>query len=578
MAVTRRTFLRQWGKGMGVAGMGYALGGCYPGKQNGTQQGLIWKSPSLPPFVDALPIPSMLDRPSSLVAHNAMHQLHRDLPAVPTYAYGGETYFGPTITANAYEAHDLHVINALGAHPLADAVDPTVRDVTNTDRTQPRFSHHLHGAASAPGDDGHPMDTFRAPEAKTYHYGHRQEAAHLWYHDHAMGITRLNVYAGLAGNYFLRDQWDTGRSDNPLGLPAGNYEIPLTLADRAVNTNGSLRIRLVTFIPEGSWEGGMLGDIATVNGKAWPVLNVDRAVYRFRIVNASNLATYRIGLSTGTPITVIGSDLGLLNASVATQRVQIAAGERADVLIDFRAFAPGTEIILTNDAAIPGQAEIWGAKPVPHIMKFRVGAAVGPAATIPTTLRGGAGRPPVLTPPGSPVRTRRITINQNWDSTRNAPAFMTLNNLDFMNPQIETPSQGSTEMWEFINTSLDDHPLHLHLARMRVVQRSSFAAAFYSLVHPIGFRNEKWNPDPTLFQTGFVTGPLATETGWKDTVWCPTGTITRVLVQFPSQAELGFNPDAVYTSMMGSSLQGYVFHCHVLDHEDNEMMLPYRAI
>lgn len=550
---------------------------CFPGNRNGVADGLVWRSPTLEPFVDLLPIPSRLAKPSTLVAHNATHRFHRDLPLVPTFAYGPETYFGPVVEATTGESLALTVVNSLGQHPLADAVDTTLSEVTDHDRAHPRLSHHLHGGVTAPGDDGHPMDTFMAPDHKTYHYQNRQDASGLWFHDHSMGITRLNVYAGLAGNYWLRDQWDTGESSNPLGLPSGEFEIPLVIADRGFNTDGTLRMRLVTFVAEGSWEGGMIGDVATVNGAVWPTLEVARGLYRFRVLNASNLTRFQLSLSNGARFSLLGSDLGFANAPTSTAIINLSAGERADVLVDFRGSAPGDEIIMRNTAPIPGQAEIWGAHIIPNVMKFRVTNALGPTGSIPTTLRGGPSRPATLAAPGAPIRTRRITISQNFDGTRNPPAFMALNNLDFASANIETPRQGTTELWEFINTSTDEHPMHLHLARMRVVDRREYFSLLYQLLFPRGSRNEKWNPDPTPFETATFP-PQAHESSWKDTVWCPPNMVTRVLVEFPTSEHLGFDPDATYASMMGSPVQGYVFHCHILDHEDNEMMLPYRLV
>ncbi len=576
--IDRRKFLRGAGASAGVAASSLLIPGCSPGTRNGIPDGLVWRSPPLTPFVDALPQLSVATNPSLLLAKGAIHRFHRDLPACATFAYGAETVLGPTIEATRDAALNLEVVNQLGHHPLAEAIDLTVNGATSADRDHPRLSHHLHGGVTPPQSDGHPMDTFHHGESKVYQYGNRQEAAHLWYHDHSMGITRLNVYAGLAGNYLLRDQFDTGTSSNPLGLPSGEFELPLTLSDRGFNADGSLRIRLVTFVPEGDWEGGMIGDVATVNGKAWPVAEVARGWYRFRIVNASNLTTYRLRLSSGQPLFIIGSDLGLLNAPQQTTRVQVAAGERVDVLVDFSSASSGDEILLLNDAELPGQATIFGARVIPQIMKFRVSGRAGMAMSLPSVLRGGASRPTLIGAIPPATKKRRITINQNWDAARSSPAFMTLNNVDFEFSEIETPRTGTTEIWEFINTSLDDHPMHLHLAKFRVVERRPYLGFLYQILFPRGFRNQKWNPDPTLFQTGVAQGPLVHESGWKDTVWCHAGHITRVAVQFPTEAELGFNPDAVYASMMGESLQGYVFHCHVLDHEDNEMMLPYRTV
>jgi spore coat protein A len=153
-------------------------------------------------------------------------------------------------------------------------------------------SIHLHGSNTEPQSDGYPTDTFTPGQTYVYNFNNNQEAATLWYHDHALGITSQNVMAGLAGVYLLRDVDDPIGGNGPLGIPAGQpYEIPLVLQDRIFNADGSI------YHPA-RWEPEYLGDVATVNGKAWPNLNVDRTVYRFRIVNGSNARTYNLRLSS----------------------------------------------------------------------------------------------------------------------------------------------------------------------------------------------------------------------------------------------------------------------------------------
>ncbi|MCU1639995.1 MAG: putative multicopper oxidase, partial [Nocardia sp.] len=230
-------------------------------------------SPRVEPFVDDLPIPSIVRGDRTLAVGTSSHRFHRDLGVAPTWSYGGAPYLGPTIEAHVDQPIELTFTNSLGSHLFAGDVDTKLDGTTDQDRTAPRVAVHLHGAVTPPDMDGHPEDTFRPGESKVYRHHHRQDAANLWYHDHAMGITRLNVVAGLAGMYFLRDGYDTGTAANTLGLPSGDFEMPLVITDRRFNDDGSLRFHTVRWIQDGRWEGGMLGDLITVNGTVHPRAN-----------------------------------------------------------------------------------------------------------------------------------------------------------------------------------------------------------------------------------------------------------------------------------------------------------------
>src|SRR5688500_7478632 len=169
-------------------------------------------------FTEQLPIPPVIDARGggsfNLSMVPGMHSFHSSLPSTPTWGYGGASYLGPTFQTMRGVPIDLTALNLLGAHPLSTVIDTSLNGALESDKTNPRVAVHLHGGNTVQESDGGPADTFTVGANRTYHYNNDQEATTLWYHDHAMGITRLNVYAGLAGFYLLRDQYDTGESDN----------------------------------------------------------------------------------------------------------------------------------------------------------------------------------------------------------------------------------------------------------------------------------------------------------------------------------------------------------------------------
>jgi len=270
--------------------------------------------PAFQKWVDPLAIPPVVTGSSigiSMIA--TTHTFHSALPATPTLAYRFDSgtlaaagtasatgYLGPTIVATTGRPLTVHMTNAMeetGGHPLA--IDSTtIMDAEAADKESPRASTHLHGGNTRPAHDGGPEDDFR--DAHTYVYDNTQDAAGLWYHDHAIGITRLNVYAGLAGGYLVRDTpatgIDTGAGDV---LPAGDYEIPLIIQDKTFSSTGE------QVYDDGAWIPEFFGAVPVVNGIAYPYLTVRQGVYRFRAYNGSNARFYRLGLkvkSTGASL------------------------------------------------------------------------------------------------------------------------------------------------------------------------------------------------------------------------------------------------------------------------------------
>ncbi len=537
---------------------------------------------------------------------------------------------------------------------------------------------HGHGYFSEPGAAGN---------QSIYKYPNTQEASPIWFHDHTLGATRLNVYAGLAGAYVINDPAYPWYSTNLAG-PV----VPLVLQDRMFDTTGQL------FFP-GDTAGGLLwspnpdhpywvpefvGDTIVVNGKVWPFFNVAPQRYRFLFLNGSNARTYEMFLIDpvtkimGPPMYQIGTDGGYLDASVMIdpnapkgqiQRLVIMPGERADVIIDFTGLPVGTNLVLRNvaKAPYPGGTSPNGST-IGRIMQFRVVAAPGPytpgtfdPTVVGATLRSGTGgqSPPIVrfvnpatgTQLVTPAKVRQLTLNEVLkpastvtDPVTGAlltaylggPLEILVNNTrydglssdkttfpggvrpDFTQKIIggmttyysEVPNEGDTEMWEIINLTMDAHPIHLHLVQFQLVNRQNFnknnyigayAAAFpvpvggvaafipsfgppldYTLGTTFAAVPVKLttflggNPDVTPFLQGAAMPPATNEAGWKDTIMALPGQVTRIMVRFAptdlptttpaSQLYYPFNPDGGH---------GYVWHCHIIDHEDNEMMRPY---
>jgi spore coat protein A len=456
---------------------------------------------------------------------------------------------------------------------------------------------HVHGAEVQSTSDGHPDAWFTATglhgsayntigspanNSAIFEYPNTQPAATLWYHDHALGITRINVMSGLAGFYLLRDPADTIASF----LPSGQYEIPIAIQDRSFNPDGSFWFPSVGLNPmiHPYWQPEFFGNTIMVNGQTWPNLNVEPRQYRFRVLDGSNARFYTISLldrASGThlPFTQIGAEGGYLPSPVTMTSLTIAPGERADILIDFSTLSPGTQLIMKNTAKAPYPG---GAAPDPlttgQVMQFTVisGTPVTPP-TLPTTLL----TMPVLTP-DSPSRIMTLTEVMGMLG----PVEILLDGQKWSATISETPRVGSTEDWIIVNPTADTHPIHLHLVQFQVVSRQMFKVNKYTKdwmalngMPPLTSPTVNV-PSLTPYLTGKVQPPAANELGWKDTVQVPTGMVTIIRVRF---APLDAPISGPGTPAPGTNLYpfdptfgpGYVWHCHILDHEDNEMMRPF---
>jgi spore coat protein A len=356
---------------------------------------------------------------------------------------------------------------------------------------------HLHGGHVPPESDGYPEQTILPGESQTFHYPNGQAAATLWYHDHALGITRLNVTMGLAGFYLLRDP-----AEAALNLPADTYEVPVVVQDRTFRADGS-------FVYPATWREMVFGDKAVVNGKVWPYLDVDQGKYRLRLLNGSNSRVYTLRLSNGAPLTQIGTDGGLLSSPVSRDSITITPGERMDVVVDFAPYAAGAEILLLNSAPAPFPSGDAAMPPLPTIMKFVVQGTPGHTAALPATL---VPVPPV--PENEAVLSRDFTLARSPAPGPCGGTYWTINGKGW-DEVTEFPVLGTTEIWRFINHSGTTHPMHMHLVEFQILDRQNFEMQGDSIAL-IG------NPVPAQ--------PY--EAGWKDTAPVNPSEVVRVIARF----------------------------------------------
>jgi FtsP/CotA-like multicopper oxidase with cupredoxin domain len=415
---------------------------------------------------------------------------------------------------------------------------------------------------------------FWLPGSATFDYENDQRATMLWFHDHTLGLTRLNVYAGLAGTYMLRGGPDdkvngilpgpAPSRDDPPGMQY--REIALVIQDRSFFVDGALDYPVrdgsdthgamwspITAnalaggeadVPQDAlaprWVPDFMGDAMLVNGRTWPYLEVEQRRYRFRILNACNSRFLRLQMGDGTPFTQIGSDGGFLPAPVKLSEVLMGPAERVDVIVDFSNVPAGTKITLKNlgpdlpfglsdDPADPGTTG--------QVMQFRVTKRTGLDASTPPAKLG----LPAIKPLGPESAIRKVGLLLRQEDGQ--PKDALLGTVDptgeviphfWVDPVTETPTCGDTEMWEMHNPTVLGHPMHIHLVQFQVIEREDM-------------------------NTGEIQGPEPGETGFKDTVIVNPFEIVRVKAQF---------------QRAGS----YVWHCHILEHEDNEMMRPMQVL
>ena len=474
---------------------------------------------------------------------------------------------------------------------------------------------HLHGGHSAEEADGYAeawylpaanntpagyatvgsfYDTFKAKAesingaiwdsgSAVFQYANDQRAGTNWFHDHTLGMTRLNVYAGPAGFYLMRG----GPADLPAGVlpgpapqlgdPPGTkyYEIPIAVQDRSFDADGAL------FYPdsraffdgfEGPYIGGgsdispiwnpeFFGNTMVVNGRTWPFLEVEPRRYRFRFLNGCNSRFLILKIVSDPlarrpakaelPFWQIGSEGGFLPEPVELDYLLITLAERADVIVDFSGLPVGTELYLINEAPdepfgggrVRKDFEAADPGTTGQVMKF----VVVPLTSTDTSVPPDQLTLPAFTALGAATNTRRVALMEEDSRVledfgpREAELgivdeFGNPTNLSWDHPITENPALNATEIWEMYNFTPDAHPIHIHEVMFQVVNRERMRTGGGRRVRP----PESW------------------ETGYKDTVIAYPGEITRVKAKF--------------------DLPGlYVWHCHIVEHEDNEMMRPYRV-
>jgi spore coat protein A len=524
--ITRRTFLGQTGLLMAAAAV--------HGQPNPTEsQAPPLNASTLKPWVDPLPImpfaKSSGTRPSPenhavkipyyRIAMRAMQvKLHRDLPPTTVWSYGG-SFPGPVFDTRSGEGLLVEWANELPAKHFLP-IDHTLHGA-EADKPEVRTVVHLHGGKTPAESDGYPESWFVSGKSATYFYPNRQDAALLFYHDHAMGINRLNIYAGLQGLFIIRDQ-----VEDELNFPKGKYEVPLLVFDRMLRTDGSLEYP-TSGNAKSPWVPEVFGDAMLVNGKLAPYLEVEPRKYRFRIMNGANGRFFRFSFGDSLEFHQIGSDQGLLAAPLPIKRLLLAPAERSDVIFDFSAHA-GKEVVLKSDSF--------------DLLQFRVSAAtVGDTSGLPATLR-----PLARIPESQAIKTRRLTLDENMDMVQQSMGML-LNNTHWHMPVTEKPVVDTTEIWELVNLTEDTHPIHLHLVKFQILDRRKFDVFEYRSKGTLRYLSPGVPPSPS-------------EAGWKDTVRADSGLITRIIVRFEG-----------YTGR-------YVWHCHLLEHEDNEMMRPFEVV
>jgi len=626
----------------------------------------------LPRFVEPLPMPLRVDATTTspaaplVLTLNEFQQkvlpntFYAALPApynAGTYLWcykadgWPQTFPGPTLETRVGIPTTIQYVNNLqgpGGQP------PFLQSLIKVDQTlhwaDPLAQHgsmnayvgpvpavtHLHGGEVPSAFDGGPDAWWTPARAQTgpgfvtdtYTYPNAQQASTLWYHDHALGATRTNVYAGLAGFYLLRDAANEpaslpgGPADTPADQYGNLYEREVVIQDRMFDTNGQLYFPSAGINPtiHPFWTPEFFGNVIMVNGKTWPFLQVEPRRYRFRLLNGSNARFYELRLmdralkAAGPAFWQIGTDGGLLDAPVKLNdpllakapRLVVAPGERADIVIDFSGSA-GQTFVLVNSAKAPfPKGASADPKTTGQIMQFRVGTTVtggtdpslNPATTASLRVK------PIERLAAQPV-TRALTLNENMGLL--GPLEMFVNNTMWDMSATEVMKVGDTEVWEIVNLTADTHPIHLHLVQFQILNRQAFNLSKYMGVYGMpmpgmgpplpydslsvvtGFKLGG-NPDVTPFLQGPVVQPDANERGWKDTFRMNPGEVTRVIVRVAPQDAVEqaggpvtagmnlfpFDPAAALgTADDGFGFPGgpgYVWHCHIIDHEDNEMM------
>ncbi|NMH94496.1 multicopper oxidase domain-containing protein [Pseudonocardia bannensis] len=423
------------------------------------------------------------------------------LPGLKTtiFGYNGLTP-GPTIKAQRGRPIAVRMINDLPpTHPQW--------------RYTPWTSCHLHGSASKPQYDGYASDITQPGEVKTYRYPNIQDARTLWYHDHGVHHTAENAYMGLAAQYHLTDAVEAA-----LPIPKGDYDVPLILVDKMFGADGNLMY-------DDAGHSGLWGDVILVNGRPWPVMTVAKRKYRFRILNASLSRGFRLQLSDAVPMTVIGTDGGLMPAPQQTVQLRIGMAERYEVVIDFARYKKGDKIELRN-LGVPNSTDYDNTG---KVMRFEVtDDPFDPAGNeVPAVLNPNMEVMGLL-PAQAKATTKIEVVRKNGLWTINGTTWEDVIESGYKKV-VANPELDEIQIWEIKNSSGGwFHPVHIHLVDFQILDR---------------------NGKP----------PFAFEKGPKDVAYVGENETVRAIMKFTHQTGR------------------YMIHCHNLPHEDHDMMTQFRV-
>jgi spore coat protein A len=533
-----------------------------------------------PTYLQPLTMPAVLDKKAgglvTLYEREGTQNLFPGLPS-PVWGYstsasGASGMLGPTIEVKSGTPVDVTFENNLPSEYPGWL--PLDRNLVHNDASV-RTLTHLHGAFVPAESDGNPATSraVRSDEAQSVRYPNAQPATLLWYHDHPDGATRLGVAAGLAGLYIIRDTYDTGGPGNANHLPSDGYEVPLFIQDRQFDADGRIFYPTMepgvgsvgdcgnALVPDpydggtGPWVGEYFGTDFLVNGRVRPFLSVEPRMYRFRVVNACNGRF--LNLKVPVPFKLIGTDGGMLPAPVSLTQLVMNPADRVDLLLDFRGLA-GKNVAMLNQALPKPYSS--PADLITNIMEFRVakvassgptfadiGTNKGKKLTVLSDLNREFASTQVVGPP--------VEINLDEWNAEGPNWYLTLTNRQtpigaqggfsggscFDDPVTEEIAAGEVKEWALFNNTGDTHPIHIHLVQFRIIGRQALVGGKPS---------------------GALKPPAPFEVGWKDTVAAHPATVTRFQAKFSL-------PPGITTK------QTYMYHCHILEHEDNDMMRPY---
>ncbi|MFN3852124.1 MAG: multicopper oxidase family protein [Spirosomataceae bacterium] len=438
-------------------------------------------------FKNALKIPETITSPSSMIAQ-AVQDTVMDGKNAKYIGYRSGL-LGPTFRLQKGENFNVKFSNQLAEH-------------TNI---------HWHGLVIPAEMDGHPDQMVMPNENFNYQFTINQQAGTNWYHPHPHGLTGKQVTQGLAGFFIVESP-----EEKALNLPNGSYEVPLVIQDKRFNTDATIKYSPTMM----EMMSGYMGDNILVNGTASPYLNVSTRFYRFRVLNGSSARIYNLALSNGANFYVIGADSGMLEKPESVNSLLLASGERVDILVDFTNIALNTEVYLENKT-FTGMGTAQGTQAF-KVMKFIVNKQETDTFKVPSSLIS-------LAKLSNATKNRSFALTMDMASMNGG--MHKINGKIYSATRIdETVAVGSTETWEFDNSTGDEpHPMHIHGVQFQVVSRT-------------GGRN-------TI---------LPQEKAWKDTVLVAPTEKVKVIVKFEQKGK-------------------FVFHCHNLEHEDDGMMLNFEV-